>query len=132
MVLSESKTHVRSFSSHNLNSMQGVTKVTQVHGDGKTYPKRGQRVTVHYIGELVGGKRFDSSVERGEPFSFTLGMGQVIRGWDDGVAQMSLGEQALLKISPDYGYGARGAPPDIPPNAVLIFQVKLLSIDGFQ
>ena len=108
--------------------MQGVEKITQKQGDGKTYPQRGQTVTVHYIGELIGGKRFDASVGK-DPFSFKLGNGDVIRGWDEGVAQMSLGEIALLKISPDYGYGARGAGADIPPNSVLIFQVQLLAIN---
>jgi len=83
---------------------------------------------VHYTGELIGGKQFDSSKGR-EPFSFTIGNGEVIRGWDEGVAKMSLGEIALLRISPEFGYGARGAGDDIPPNSPLLFQVELLGID---
>jgi FK506-binding protein 1 len=109
-------------------SHQPVQKFTQIQGDGRTFPRRGQRVTVHYTGELIGGKRFDTSVGRG-PFVFTIGMGEVIKGWDQGVSQMSLGETALLKIRPEYGYGARGSPPDIPPNSTLIFQVELLQIN---
>lgn len=76
---------------------------TQQPGDGRNYPRRGQRVTVHYRGELLNGKQFDTSIGRA-PFTFTLGAGEVIRGWDEGVAKMSLGEVALLKLSPEYGY----------------------------
>ena len=97
-------------------------------GDGRTKPRAGQRVTVHYTGTLTNGKKFDSSVDRNEPFQFTIGRQEVIRGWDEGVAQMSLGQKARLTISPDYGYGARGAGGVIPPNATLIFEVELLRI----
>jgi FK506-binding protein 1 len=84
---------------------------------------------MHYTGTLAdGGKQFDSSVSRGKPFQFVIGIGQVITGWDEGVMKMSLGEKAMLKISSDYGYGARGAPGAIPPNADLIFEVELLAI----
>lgn len=106
----------------------GVTKKTQQPGDGKTFPRRGQTVTVHYKGQLMDGTQFDTSIGR-QPFSFQIGTSQVIRGWDDGVAQMSVGEIALLKISPDFAYGPMGAPPAIPPNATLIFQVQLLNIN---
>lgn len=105
----------------------GVTKQIVKPGDSKTYPQKFQKVTVHYRGTLTNGKQFDTSIGRA-PFSFTLGAGQVIKGWDEGVAQMSLGEVAILEITPDYGYGARGAGADIPPNATLIFQVQLLKI----
>ena len=80
-------------------------------------------------GYLQDGSVFDSSHKRGRPFQFVIGVGQVIRGWDEGVAQMSLGEKAKLFISSDYGYGARGAGNVIPPNADLIFEVELLKIN---
>jgi len=104
-----------------------VKKITK-HGDGRTYPKKGQHVTVHYIGTLMNGQKFDSSVDKREPFTFQIGIGEVIRGWDEGVARMSLGERATLFISPEYGYGNRGAGNLIPPNAQLIFDVQLLNI----
>jgi FK506-binding protein 1 len=75
------------------------------------------------------GKKFDSSIDKGRPFKFTIGVGQVIQGWDDGVAQMSLGEKATLTITSDFGYGARGAGGVIPPNADLMFEVELLEIN---
>lgn len=78
---------------------------------------------MHYTGTLTNGKKFDSSVDRGRPFEFTIGVGQVIKGWDEGVMKMSVGEKAKLEITPDYGYGARGAGGVIPPNADLIFEV---------
>mmetsp|Transcript_576 Transcript_576/g.1369 ORF Transcript_576/g.1369 Transcript_576/m.1369 type:complete len:84 (-) Transcript_576:120-371(-) len=80
-------------------------------------------------GYLTNGQVFDSSHRKGRPFTFTIGIGQVIRGWDEGVAQMSLGEKATLFITPDYGYGARGAGNVIPPNADLQFEVELLQIN---
>lgn len=107
----------------------GVTKEIITEGDGKTFPKQGDQLTMHYTGTLTdGGKQFDSSVSRGRPFQFVIGIGQVIQGWDEGVIQMSLGEKATLQISSDYGYGTRGAPGAIPPNADLTFQVELLAI----
>ncbi|XP_060901044.1 peptidyl-prolyl cis-trans isomerase Fkbp12-like [Labrus mixtus] len=106
----------------------GVKVETLRPGDGTTYPKRGQTVTVHYVGTLTCGKKFDSSRDRTEPFQFKIGHGQVIKAWDEGVAQMSVGELATLTCSPDYAYGARGYPPVIPPNATLIFEVELLRV----
>jgi FKBP-type peptidyl-prolyl cis-trans isomerase len=91
-------------------------------------PKDGQIVRVHYTGWLTNGMKFDSSVDRNEPFEFTLGAGQVIRGWDEGVATMKVGGKRKLTIPSDLGYGLKGSPPEIPPNATLIFDVELLAI----
>ncbi|XP_030764026.1 12 kDa FK506-binding protein [Sitophilus oryzae] len=97
-------------------------------GDGSTFPKTGQTVIVHYTGTLQNGTKFDSSRDRGTPFKFHIGKGEVIKGWDEGVAQMSVGQRAKLVCSPDYAYGSRGHPGIIPPNSTLIFDVELLEI----
>src|SRR5215212_8798315 len=85
-------------------------------------PKAGQTVTVHYTGWLTDGKKFDSSVDRGEPFAFVLGTGQVIQGWDQGVASMRVGDKVRLTIPPELAYGEAGYPGAIPPKATLIFE----------
>ena len=90
--------------------------------------KRGQHVSVHYTGWLMDGTKFDSSKDRDDPFSFMLGAGHVIRGWDEGVAGMKVGGSRKLTIPPELGYGARGAGGAIPPNATLVFEVELLAI----
>jgi peptidylprolyl isomerase len=91
-------------------------------------PQTGQTVVVNYTGWLADGTKFDSSLDSGQPFSFTIGIGKVIKGWDEGVASMKLGGKRRLIIPPDLGYGANGYPPIIPGNAQLIFDVELLEI----
>jgi FKBP-type peptidyl-prolyl cis-trans isomerase len=98
-----------------------------VTGAGQT-AVAGKMVQVHYTGWLTDGKKFDSSLDRGQPFQFILGVGQVIRGWDEGVAGMKVGGKRRLRVPPELGYGARGAGADIPPNATLIFDVELLHV----
>jgi len=96
-------------------------------GTGET-PKTGQKIAVHYTGTLENGKKFDSSVDRGDPIVFTLGVGQVIKGWDEGLSTMKVGGKRKLIIPAELGYGSRGAGADIPPNATLLFDVELVEI----
>ena len=100
---------------------------TLTAGSGAS-PKKGDLVTVHYTGWLTTGEKFDSSVDRDEPFQFALGARQVIAGWDQGVAQMKIGDKVRLTLPPELAYGARGFPGAIPLNATLIFEVELLEI----
>lgn len=103
-----------------------IEKITT--GKGAS-PKKGDTVSVHYTGWLTTGEKFDSSVDRKEPFEFVLGTGQVIAGWDKGVAAMQVGDKVKLTIPPDLAYGASGYPGAIPPNATLIFEVELLAVN---
>lgn len=105
----------------------GLKYTDLVVGQGDT-AKKGDLVVVHYTGWLTDGKKFDSSVDRRDPFSFSLGAGRVIKGWDEGVQGMKVGGKRKLTIPPDLGYGARGAGGVIPPNATLVFDVELLEV----
>jgi len=111
----------------------GLKIVDTVEGTGSS-PTKGQKCVMHYTGWLYKdgekGAKFDSSVDRGQPFEFTIGVGQVIGGWDEGVASMKVGGKRTLIIPPELGYGARGAGGVIPPNATLIFDVELLDVKG--
>ncbi|KAG7444082.1 peptidyl-prolyl cis-trans isomerase [Guyanagaster necrorhizus] len=107
----------------------GVTIETLTPGDTKNFPQKGDKVTIHYVGTLTDGTKFDSSRDRGEPFVTEIGVGKVIKGWDEGVPQLSLGQKAVLIATPDYAYGSRGFHPIIPPNSTLRFEVELLKIN---
>ncbi|GAA5872938.1 hypothetical protein JCM8547_003269 [Rhodosporidiobolus lusitaniae] len=108
----------------------GVTVETIAPGDGVNFPKKGDTVTMHYHGTLHStGAKFDSSRDRNSPFVTPIGVGRVIKGWDEGVPQLSLGQKAKLICTPDYAYGERGFPPVIPANSTLVFEVELLKIN---
>ncbi|XXY49692.1 FKBP-type peptidyl-prolyl cis-trans isomerase [Sorangium sp. So ce269] len=108
--------------------MQAELGIEDVKEGTGAEAKPGQTVTVHYVGTLTNGNKFDSSRDRNQGFSFNLGAGQVIKGWDQGVAGMKIGGVRKLTIPPELGYGARGFPPVIPPNSTLLFEVELLSV----
>ncbi|MGE5313248.1 MAG: FKBP-type peptidyl-prolyl cis-trans isomerase [Acidobacteriota bacterium] len=106
----------------------GVTWEVITEGTGPA-PKAGDSVTVHYTGWLENGKKFDSSVDRKEPFSFRLGRGYVIQGWEEAVATLKVGGKSKFTIPPELGYGDQGAGGIIPPNATLIFEIELLAVN---
>ncbi|KAI8784091.1 peptidyl-prolyl cis-trans isomerase FKBP4 isoform X1 [Biomphalaria glabrata] len=108
----------------------GVLKEILREGEGDDKPSKGDKVSVHYVGTLLDGTKFDSSRDRGELFTFNLGKGQVIKAWDIGVASMRKGELARLTCKSEYAYGETGSPPTIPPNSTLVFEVELFSWEG--
>jgi FKBP-type peptidyl-prolyl cis-trans isomerase len=110
-----------------ITTASGLQYEDKVVGKGAS-PQPGQKVTVHYTGWLTNGKKFDSSVDRGTPFEFVIGKGQVIKGWDEGVSTMKVGGKRKLTIPANLGYGDRGAGADIPPGATLVFDVELLGV----
>ena len=105
----------------------GLKYVELVEGSGAT-PQRGQTVTVHYTGTLVNGTKFDSSVDRGRPAEYRIGVGEVIKGWDEGIMSMKVGGKRKLTVPANLGYGAMGRPPNIPGNSTLMFDVELLGV----
>lgn len=123
----DKKSEPASVAGNIVKTASGLSYVDLVPGNGPA-PTAGKPVKVHYTGWLENGTKFDSSVDRGEPFVFTIGAGQVIPGWDEGVLTMKVGGKRKLIIPPQLGYGAAGAGNDIPPNATLIFQVELLDV----
>ena len=110
-----------------MKTASGLEYTDTVVGTGES-PQKGKRVSVHYTGRLADGKKFDSSVDRGEPFQFVIGVGQVIKGWDEGVMGMKVGGKRTLTIPANLGYGERGAGSAIPPNSTLVFDVELLGV----
>lgn len=104
-------------------------KIQQIKsGDGVTFAEKGQEVIVHYTGTLENGKKFDSSRDKGRPFTFKVGVGQVIKGWDELVGKMSVGEQISVTIPADHAYGSREIPGLIPANSPLVFDIELLQL----
>ncbi len=110
-----------------IKTASGLEYVDEVVGDGAS-PTAGKPVTVHYTGTFPDGRQFDSSRDRSKPFVFTIGKGQVIRGWDEGVMTMKVGGRRILTVPSQLGYGSAGAGNVIPPNATLLFDVELLGV----
>ncbi|WP_243371631.1 FKBP-type peptidyl-prolyl cis-trans isomerase [Geotalea sp. SG265] len=126
-IVAEPKATAASAAANAVKTPSGLSYTDLVPGSGPS-PTAGKPVKVHYTGWLENGTKFDSSLDRGEPFVFTIGAGQVIPGWDEGVMTMKVGGKRKLIIPPQLGYGAAGAGGVIPPNATLIFEVELLDV----
>ncbi len=109
----------------------GVMMLTTQPGDATHFPKKGDTCKVHYVGSLADGTKFDSSRDRQQPFHFKLGMGAVVRGWEEAVKVMSKGQIVRLTCPPKYAYGVNGYPPIIPANATLTFEIELISFSDF-
>lgn len=105
-----------------------VTMDKIIEGDGKTIPKPGSLVTLDYIGYLEDGSKFDSTIERGKPFVFRVGCGEVLTGWDEGIVQMSKGERTKLTMPSSLAYGSTGFPGLVPPDTTIVFEVTLLDV----
>ncbi|WPK26509.1 hypothetical protein PUMCH_003864 [Australozyma saopauloensis] len=121
------------FTSRTFSSRMSSLTTTQIEvvqeGDGKSFAKVGDNVTIHYTGTLENGKKFDSSRDRGKPFQCKIGVGQVIKGWDTAIPKLSVGTRATLTIPSHEAYGERGFPPIIPPSSTLVFDVELLRVN---
>ena len=134
LIIFASTTYYATNKQKNINDFDGYTnmnnnlKIEDLKiGDGLE-AQNGKIVTVNYVGKLLDGKKFDSSYDRNQPFSFTLGAGQVIQGWEQGILSMKIGGERKLTIPPEMAYGESGVPNVIPPNATLIFEVELLDV----
>ena len=121
------RTRTPKVASASVTTPSGLTYLITTKGTGRQ-PVKGETVVIHYTGMLTNGVKFDSSRDRSGPFAFKLGVGQVIKGWDEGVAKLRVGDQAILVIPSDLGYGAKGAGDDIPPNSKLIFVVEVVDV----
>ncbi|MCP9494492.1 MAG: FKBP-type peptidyl-prolyl cis-trans isomerase [Pyrinomonadaceae bacterium MAG19_C2-C3] len=115
-------------SSAAVTTASGLTYIVTRRGAGRPL-KSGDRVTVNYTGLLTNGAKFDSSLDRGAPFTFQIGAGRVIKGWDEGVGRLRVGDHATFILPPQLGYGARGAGSDIPPDSTLVFIIEVLSVE---